>query len=599
MITVASSSIETINKTSDAIRRVFGSGEHASKLLSFCENARTQLTEASVHRECPTRSIAVVGAKNTGKTWMCRCLVKDPVVHKKIPSGQGIHNTTMQPVWIGSEHPKGFNSDDYGFIPVRQDQLYPLGTPYMLLDMPGYNNASISNEHPIAKALDGCQIRILMVSSQTMECQSDLRFVSEQNGTILLPVIIDQQYPSLNNGGQSDIRRLMEKIIDVCPNSVVLDPLIIPSFDSDSGDVGEDYEATHQQILERIAEVLKKPLPDPAVFEDAIIDRMQSRIAIEAKSFLVEIGRFENHLRIKEKEIALKVIDSTLGTEQQLKSCLRMRLRWRTHSDIHDLQFPFRSFMGLLTLTSGAWDKLILSMTGGLPSLAMLSMQALHNLKDSYASKLGSLIDRIKEESSEAMAKHWTMFSNAVRERMPENELHRYPGSKPELDFSGLDVLEGQSRKIFEDSVGAIQKNTRRWVHWIGWGATLLFVAMITGPLYAIYHQFFTAWSGSFLGTSTWQSFPMPPISLILSSMVWILLPVGILAIIANTIPTKPKHIDNCIQRVRDQHDKIARSLWENGTLKVESNSPEIEAIRYLLQITDRFRSKNTSRTIV
>ena len=52
------------------------------------------------------------------------------------------------------------------------------------------------------------------------------------------------------------------------------------------------------------------------------------------------------------------------------------------------LDVPYRSLMATLAATVGAWDKLILSLAGSLPSLAMLLLQTGKNIKTTDENKV-------------------------------------------------------------------------------------------------------------------------------------------------------------------------------------------------------------------
>ena len=85
--------------------------------------------------------------------------------------------------------------------------------------------------------------------------------------------------------------------------------------------------------------------------------------------------------------------------------------------------FPFRPFVGILALTAGAVDRLLLGFVGSVPSLAMAAFQTAKNLlrlKQARATVLSALQQRTRDLASAEVHSLHGIFHRCVEEAVPE-----------------------------------------------------------------------------------------------------------------------------------------------------------------------------------
>ena len=122
--------------------------------------------------------------------------------------------------------------------------------------------------------------------------------------------------------------------------------------------------------------------------------------------------------------------------------------------------FPYRSLLGLMNLTHGAWDRLLISFSGSLPSLlSAIWTSAKDRQTDGYAldqvrtgverrgeravrEKIGPLAQQFRDELNELR----------VRAGMAELEIQNREITSP-AELTGLETLQTESQQIFDREV--------------------------------------------------------------------------------------------------------------------------------------------------
>ncbi len=103
-----------IERISNALKLVFGDSPEGRELRRKCEEAHKEIDAIRDHRGVKATTIAVIGSKNAGKSWLCRQLVGDEAKRARIPSGEESNTSTEKATWIGPDGQRqimGFLSD--------------------------------------------------------------------------------------------------------------------------------------------------------------------------------------------------------------------------------------------------------------------------------------------------------------------------------------------------------------------------------------------------------------------------------------------------------------------------------------------------------
>jgi hypothetical protein len=229
------------------------------------------------------------------------------------------------------------------------------------------------------------------------------------------------------------------------------------------------------------------------------------------------------------------VVAELLGDGPALRVALRQRFRAALIERTPAWCFPYRSCLGLLALTAGAWDRLVLSRCGSVPSLALSLIQVARNLREA-AGRARSLRRGIAQRGEglarDLMATPFADFTSAL-----EAALARRQGSEggaSPLDSGcrvmGLEGLEPLAIDAMEQA--SARYGPGRGILAAGPLATLAFAGLLAGPVASIYHDYVgVAWRVIARGEPTWRDFPTPPASLWLTSLALSAAPVFLAAL--------------------------------------------------------------------
>ena len=149
-----------------------------------------------------------------------------------------------------------------------------------------------------------------------------------------------------------------------------------------------------------------------------------------------------------------------MGGGGPLQAAIRARLRLALLTDTAAYWFPYRSLLGLMNLTHGAWDRVLISFSGSLPSLlSAIWTSAKDRQTDGYAldqvrtgverrgeravrEKIGPLAQQFRDELNELR----------VRVGMAELEIQNREITSP-AELTGLETLQTESQQIFDREV--------------------------------------------------------------------------------------------------------------------------------------------------
>lgn len=76
-----------IRRLAESLDLLFGNSPEGGSLVARCNEALDELESFADGRDMESAIIAVLGTKNSGKSWLCRLLVKDEASRGRIPSG--------------------------------------------------------------------------------------------------------------------------------------------------------------------------------------------------------------------------------------------------------------------------------------------------------------------------------------------------------------------------------------------------------------------------------------------------------------------------------------------------------------------------------
>lgn len=575
-----------IRRLAESLELLFGKSQEGEVLSARCGDAINELTSFSDGRGMRSPAIAILGAKNSGKSWLCRLLVKNEAAREKIPSGEISKYSTEKATWIGPDAPPALDSEHEVRIALRGDDMIDLGLDYTLLDLPGFNDASIPAREAALKALCGVPLRVFVVSVATLGDESQFAFLEKSDGTRILPVIVDVDHPRLEKEGAGDIRALAERIRHRCPLAEVLEPIVVPHIRHAPGEVAVKIRLAEARLFPVLRQFIASPPVDEQVIGKVVIERLRRDLAGDLREFVKRVTPAHDALEAMEVGLAAEMVEKILGPDAQLEAGLRMKMRLLTLTRTPGWFFPFRTFLGLFAITAGAWDRLAFALAGSLPSLALLVFQTARNtkrlaeMKDEVKTALASRIETLARDE---LADANRVFIRSINASLPA-EIRRSEDESPPTRFIGLERVTEESAVRFEQVVRD-HAGGRAGVFVWGGLATLLFVGLLSGPLVAVYREFLDAWTGVFQGPveHRWQSFPAPSVGMIFTSLLLAVLPVIFCALVACVRATPRTRVSAALADAKAKHQAMLEQLTKNKSVRLVSKDPVREAARQVM----------------
>jgi hypothetical protein len=292
-----------------------------------------------------------------------------------------------------------------------------------------------------------------------------------------------------------------------------------------------------------------------------------------------------------------KAIESVLGTDLVLETAVRSRLRTQIVTDTSSLWFPYRSTMALLALSQGAWDRLVMAMTGSIPSIfgtffawaknVQQSRKIQWDIQEGLRERLNSqaidLLHPIQRQFHIALAElrgsqPWeTNFSQGLPRVQSD------PAHAP-VRLAGIDELQSQSQIQF-DEITSRKKVPRFALTLTATVGVFLFWALLSAPIFSVYRQYLTASVNTFsdIGHHTVDEFPHPSPSLLLTSVILSFVPMLIYAMIVMTMLLRRSKVRTISALIQSEHRRLVEKLQDDETLRLDFQDPSLQHAHFLL----------------
>jgi hypothetical protein len=270
-----------------------------------------------------------------------------------------------------------------------------------------------------------------------------------------------------------------------------------------------------------------------------------------------------------------------------------------------------------LSLTNGAWDRLVLSLTGSLPSLISTAWTGVKNLvnesgeafqlRDSLRQRAAAIVSqrlgpptaRFHAELKRLRGSVATAGDHDIRD--DDVSLGDDVLGVPErvaADLAGIDALQEASREIVETQIDrvAVSKGGGFACCVLG---TLAFWGLMAGPIIALYRSYFDASFSALrdLGGDL-SAFPRPDFSLILTSLLLSLLPTAVFAMFVMTWAQSRRRVDQAEADITQSHRAAIQKLQRDRVLRLRWNDPLLADAEFLLAI-DRDSRRPARETVL
>lgn len=531
---------------------------------------------------------AFVGPRGAGKTALAQLLVCG-----EGNSLQGGETSKGKLQWIGPTPPAAIEPEIEQFLRVRREDLFDLGRPYLILDTPGFGKQSPRLKEVIHRAFASTRFKVLVVDSHKIRAQQWQEEMSIGDGSIVLPVIhMDPTTTTEHRTNPASVGKTLgaqvhEGLKQHMSGSTLLDPVILPDFDT-KGDLDALRESKSlltdalRQMLEKVgtegsdrSSELEASWP---IFVSAlreIIDPLITERVREQHALLDQVL----------KSMPRLVVNEMLEDDRGLTALIRLDLRASLMERVPTWAVPFRAAAGLLCLTTGVWDRLVLGMAGSLPSTLITLYGAVRgrkeerNAEELHREKVNGTIERIVRGH---LYKPFGDFKAALAKNVEDDAFENE--TRCDFKIHGISPLAASWQQALREATRIDPGKGRGWLIAAALLATFVFWFLISGPLVhsygqyipAVFRSLFGAWDDGQLST-----YPAMGGGFWLTAVVLSIIPVFIIAMLVVSRSLSRAKTSACLLTFRKtMDDEIQKGAI---LLDVEVLDPKINAYQRLL----------------
>ena len=581
-----------------ATQALLGQQHLTHQITEWCNQYKLQCDSIVSSRGVSLPSIAVVGAKGQGKTWIARQMILDRQVAKTLPSGVLSREATTHVHWVGPIVPESLDSNRELYHPCRSEAMLDLGRPYMLLDTPGITDDDLQAAKIAKEAMSLSPVKLLVVRRDQLRSAVSSQLANFTEGAICIPVITciplnDLEKGVSNQNWSESLQRDLDTFCDAmrssAPKTKFLESIIVPDFEADGDEtkVGLAFACDLQLRLQ------KESLDDIAATRSnrlsAATDRLRHRIGQILDSQLPQLSAAVRKLHSEADALPGQAIEAVLGSRVVLQSAVRGRLRAQMIADTGMIWFPYRSVLTILGLTHGAWDRLLMSLSGSVPSIfgtfAAWARNVQLSRKINWEMHEG-IRDRLNRQIEDRLEPVQAQFHRAVTRMHGTNQEIKTASTSPKIRLSGVEELQTRARSVFEWSVDRHQMSwiTLQIFALVG---TTIFWVLMAGPIVSIYRQYLSA---SYLtltsAVSSVDTFPHPSPSLLMTSVLLSLIPMLIYAMVVLSWNQRRSKINQIAESTYTEEMKLVDELKRSGVIALHYDDPLLEHAEFLIQCT-------------
>ena len=586
-----------IQKIRHESQRLFGDDPRRMRLVSITENLLIESERLHQRGTESIPAIVIVGRVGEGKSWLARCFLTDhhdnDSIRSELVSGQNDSDRSQQLVWFGSARRLKVGAGEV-FLSTSRERMIDLGRDYVVGDSPGMSDHEQRLQELASVAAQSAPVKLVVVSRDQIRDSSLTDFVHSNDGALIVPVIKfrppDPESAVPSEVAQKEVNEMIQSWRNEARHSTIFNPIYMPQeaiFGS---------EKTIELMRSRLRDSLTPVLGDARKLREAIEREMEQKLSnakklvhAELEDVRLRVGNSVELLDQATEKLCVTLREELIGDPTVLRAAIRRRLRADLIERTPLPFFPYRSLLGGLTLTAGAWDRLIFSITGSVPSIAMTFFQSAKNVfemhKSSRRIKQG-VSDRIRQIVQEELRGEVNTFRNALRAVLDEST----GTAKSETDTSqvtvhGIESIESESYRIIRQAIKRFRISVP-FVWLFAAAGSGIFLYLMAGPIYSIYHDYIAAHTHVLFGENgSWKEFPSPPWSMMISSFALSIIPSAVIALIAVTLCCLRSRVNRITEQVTDDLDQRIREQAASGSFRIELSDPKLDSARYLLSI--------------
>ncbi|MCC9641519.1 hypothetical protein LOC71_04485 [Rhodopirellula sp. JC740] len=585
--------LQRVHRAAD---RVLGNSQAGREIGELCRDHSEARQSIMTDRASDALVVAVVGATGQGKSWLVRQMMRGGPVDA-IRSGNSLEEATEKLTWIGPKPPADLDVRHERFVACDSGKMQSIGSPYLLVDAPGATDDRRAIASVAERALATASVLIMVIRRDQLRSQRVTGLAAASEGTVVIPVVnmTDRDDESLD----TDVEALTARLRQTAPQSQIAPAVIVSDFEIDPR--GED------EIGIKLAETLGRRIEE-AVCESgggdqrrstrlsALDARFSAAVASVLQTELPELTGAVDRLNAEATRLPTEVAGTLLGGATPLRAAIRSRLRLSLLADTAAIWFPYRTILSLLNLTHGAWDRVLLSLSGSLPSLIGAVYAGARNVSDQRNADM-DLRNGLRQRTAASVAERLEPMARRFRaelNKLRHGSIEIAPDVSqdvPVASLSGVESLQEASQNSFDR---AIERGAPSvwFANMVGLLGTLLFWLLMTGPLVALYRGYFDASYSTMRDVlavegvaGDLEKFPRPDASMLFTSLMLSLLPTAIFSMLVLSWVQAKRRVDGIESTLRSEHDQLVEGLQKEGVLRLAWSDPLLADAEFLLSV--------------
>lgn len=579
----------------EATASVFGASPLTLAVEHACQRYQKDIENIESGRGIGALLIAIVGAKGQGKTWAARQFVRDESIRTMLRSGDLMDDATVRLVWIGPIAPDELDLDSEIYVPCQTQQLAQIGQPYVILDTPGLTDADQRAAKLAKEALSLAPIKLLVIARDQIRAAANLTLAHQIDGAVCIPVISSVE-PEEMSGGEAesqlsnDVRALREQLTIMAPRSQLTAEIRVPDFEI-SGDESQSSQVFLSAILDRLNQIglTRGALGNARDLRiQAANERLRTDVARLIADALPQLSQAVQQLNRETSQLPQRVLDTLLGSEEVLETGIRMRLRARLVSDTALIWFPYRTVLATLNLTQGAWDRVMLALSGSVPSLFGALTSWARNVRASRDFNT-QVQDGVRQHSQQQVEERLRplcdRFHQTVLKLRPREERSWPVATSTKMRLLGIEELQTRSQAIFDQAIH--RSTTSFWfTQLLGLLGVLLFWSLMSAPIIVLYREYFAASWNVFSGREEQlENFPHPTAGLFLTSLILALLPLAIYCMAVLCWVLGGRKVRRIVKEIVKEHATTMAELQSAKVIDLEFEDELLQQAEFLLNL--------------
>ena len=584
-----------VQRIRHATQALLGQQYLTHQIMEWCDQYQAQCEAIVSSRGVALASIAVVGAKGQGKTWIARQLILDKRVSQSLPTGVLTSEATTHLHWIGPVVPDALNPACELYHPCPIEGMLDLKHPFMLLDTPGITDDDLQAAKIAKDAMALSPIKLLVVRRDQLRGAVLSQLANFTEGAICIPVITCVPLTEMPAAPSSKVADSLGTDLDTfcevmqasAPKTKFLDSILVPDFEAD----GDEAKVGNFFAIDLQARLRSESLEDIAATKSnrlaAATNRLRHRVGQLLDSQLPQLSAAVRRLHNEADALPTQTIEAVLGSRDVLHSAVRGRLRAQMIADTSMIWFPYRTVLTVLGLTHGAWDRLMLSLSGSIPSIfgtfAAWARNVQQSQKINWEMHEG-IRDRLNRQIQDRLEPVQAQFQRAVSRMRGSDQESKGASVTPHIRLTGVEELQSRARSVFE---WGVDRHKISWAMLQTYGVlgAGLFWLLLAGPIVSIYRQYLGASYQTLTSSqSSVEQFPHPSPALLMTSVLLSLIPMLIYAMVVLSWTQRRSKIHRIAESTYAEELKLVDELKRSGVISLHYDDPLLEHAEFLIQ---------------